>query len=157
MGKRTNYYMIEKDGEAVRVRRKGADDRLVFNIIEKSDEVKNSRNQDCIRIHSNHLKLPNDMVIVRWDRERSLIMYLEKWKLYYSTDVNLIKDGNNVVILVPRMKFKTFTSESWLDWEGYNLTWNSIKDQLQLEEIPSNLSDHLPLFNNDFNEAKKGK
>jgi len=151
---RSNYYYSDR---GIKLFLKDADGKMYFRAIRNPDLLdRNSREERCITYDtSDVMNLPNDTVLVLYDMQEGILLFQEKWRLYFIDPVNILIDKRNITLQVPYNTFKSIGGGySWMDVHATNVTWDSIKDNISAEPVPDLISDQISLYNHAIKEKK---
>lgn len=150
---RSNYYYNDR---GLKIRCEGADGGIVFKSIEGVGSLeRNSRDQRCIEYDAKEImRLPNDMSLVIYDETEGIILFLEKWKLYFIDPVNIIINKRDITLMVPYKTFTNIGGFPWIDTHASNVTWAAIKEDIKLAPVPDDLEDQINLYEYAIKEKK---
>lgn len=154
MNTRSNHYYNDR---GLKIFKKDADDQMFFTKVADANALpRNSRNQLCVVYEADIMDMPDDTNLVVYVRSEGTLFFIEKWKLYFLEDVNMVKEDGEMKLYVPYKTFKSIGSGfEWIEVDASNVTWQSIKKHVTPEEKPKNLSDQSSHFQNVLREAAK--
>lgn len=152
MSSRQDFYYSDR---GLKIRREGADGKMLFTVAKDCESMeRSSRGQLCIVYDLEDIEdLPNDSVLVLLQQEENILLFLEKWKLYYLDALNIEKTKKGVRVFIPYKEFKSIGGHSWVAFDGANVTWSSIADMVNPDPVPNNLGEQIPLFTHAISES----
>ncbi len=145
MTKRSDHYYGDR---GLKMYQKDTDGKMYFKTVESAEALeRNFRSQLCLTYTVDELEnLPDDMVLVILQKQEGLIMFYEKWRIYYADELNIVRDAKDVKIYVPYKDFKSIGGHSWVDFNGDNITWENIKEYINVDEPSHGYQEQIPLF-----------
>lgn len=138
MNTRSDTYL--HDGKVTRMI--GADVHMVFRNAPVESEVLNL-GLKCYVVPLDYLELPTDMVLVWFDQSEGVCRYIEIWQMFLIRKQDVRMHEGKKVIMFPKRICKRTRSLPWVNEEGDNITWQSLKEELQVNEIPDELKSSL--------------
>jgi len=152
---RENYFK-SKNGRT-KILRDGADGKMYFTTIDNIFSLdKNSREDHCVVYDITDIEtMGDDMVFVIFDKEQRTLSFYEKWKIYFTEEVNMRRASHvKKEILIPHKLFKNIGGFHWVDDTASNVTWKAISDSIDSEPCPENIDYQVSLFKNVLRRVK---